>query len=156
MIRLTTSEYETLQEYAGAVVYEFLKDEETMYDNDAQSWVMVLNRFSRKADWKTRMTLFLEVFNVKRADELAEVYDKYTFEISELLVENGVAVVATGQTENPFYDNKIKWGWNEEDPLLLVEHNKGLVARYALLETLDKMFTGLLTRTFIPQFGYDD
>lgn len=156
MIRLTTSEYETLQEYAGAVVYEFLKDEETMYDNDAQSWVMVLNRFSRKTDWKTRMTLFLEVFNVKRADELAEVYDKYTFEISELLVENGVAVVATGQTENPFYDNKIKWGWNEEDPLLLVEHNKGLVARYALLETLDKMFTGLLTRTFVPQFGYDD
>lgn len=156
MVRLTVSEYETLQEYTEAVVYEFLRDGDTAFNNSAVGWLTVLNKFSRKAYWRTRMTLFLEVFNVERADELAEVYDKYVFEISELLVDNRVAVVATGQTENPFYDNKIKWGWNEEDPLLLAEHNKGLVARYALLETLDNMFTGLLTRTFVPQFGYDD
>lgn len=156
MIRLTVSEYETLQEYAEAVVYEFLRDGDTAFNNSAVGWLTVLNYLSKKASWSTRVDMFLEVFNVERAGELADAYDKYVYEISDILVKNNVRAVGTAQTENPIVDIKVKWGWSDEDPLILAERNKGLVARYALLETLDGMFTGLLTRAFVPQFGYDD
>lgn len=156
MIRLTTSEYDTLQEYTEAVVYEYLNDEETEFDNTAVGWVAILNRFTENNDWHNRMTRLMEVFNVSSPSELAEIYNSYKDEISELLVANHIRVIYTSQTANPVYDTKIGWEWDDEDPLILAENNKGLVARYALLTTLDKLFTALIARRFVPRFEYDD
>ena len=148
---LGTAEYDTLRDYLVAVIYNQISEDE----RDTQSldvWKEEVSKLTAN-DWKDRCTNLADLLHVATPAELVDVYTGYTEELNEIL-RDYTDELRAGATFNKVADERSGWMWEDCDPLVLEEHNRGLVARLGLLIVAEQLATQLEQGTFtIP---YDD
>lgn len=148
---LGTAEYDSLREYLVAVIHNQISEG----GRDTQSldvWKEEVDKLTVD-NWRDRCTNLADLLHVATPAELVDVYTSYTEELNEIL-RDYTDELRAGATFNKVADERSGWMWEDYDPLVLEEHNRGLVARLGLLIVAEQLATQLEQGMFtIP---YDD